>query len=136
MARILKVDYFVMQVRNRAGEGARLLKALKKHDVGLLAFSAFPEGSGTQVDFVPEDSRDFLAAAKALDWQVSTRKIGFLVQGRDKTGALTGVLAKLGKAGINVTAIDGVSAGKRRFGAIFWVQSADVAKAAKALGAK
>ena len=136
MAKVLKVDYFVMQVRNRAGEGARLLKALKKHDVGLLAFSAFPEGSGTQVDFVPEDSRDFLAAAKALDWRVSARKIGFLVQGRDKTGALTGVLDKLGKAGVNVTAIDGVSAGKRRFGAIFWVSSADVAKVAKLLDAR
>ena len=136
MAKVRKVDYFVMQVRNRAGEGARLLKALKKHDVGLLAFSAFPQGSGAQVDFVPEDSSAFLAAAKALDWRVSARKLGFLVHGRDKTGALTGVLARLGKAGINVTAIDGVSAGKRRFGAIFWVPSAEVAKAAKVLGAR
>ena len=135
MAKTRKVDYFVMQARNRAGEGAKMLKALKKHDVGLLAFSAFPEGSGAQVDFVPEDTRKFLAAVKALDWKVSPRKVGFLVQGKDKTGALAGLLGKLGKAGINVTAIDGVSAGKRRFGAIFWVQSADVAKAAKAIGA-
>ena len=135
MAKISKVDYFVMQARNRAGEGAKMLKALKKHDVNLLAFSAFPEGSGTQVDFVPEDTRAFLAAVKALDWKVSPRKVGFVVQGKDKTGALASVLNKLGKAGINVIAIDGVSAGKRRFGAIFWVQPGDVAKAAKAVGA-
>ena len=100
MAKVRKVDYFVMQARNRPGEGARLLKALKKHDVGLLAFSAFPEGGGAQVDFVPEDTREFLSAVRALDWEVSPRKIGFLVQGKDKTGALAGLLAKLGKDAI------------------------------------
>jgi hypothetical protein len=136
MAKIRKVDYFVMQARNRAGEGGRLLKALKKHGVDLLAFSAFPHGGGTQVDFIPEDSRKFLSAARALEWEVSPRKLGFLVQGRDKTGALAGLMNTLGKAGINVTAIDGVAAGKKRFGAIFWVRPADVARAAKALGAK
>jgi hypothetical protein len=135
MAKVRKVDYFVMQARNRAGEGARLLKALKQHDVGLLAFTAFPAGAGAQVDFVPEDTRRFLAAVKALGWKVSARKIGFLVQGKDKTGALAGLLNKLGKAGINVIALDGVGAGKKRFGAIFWVAPADVAKAVKLLGA-
>jgi len=135
MAKVSKVDYFVMRARNRAGEGARILKALKKHDVSLLAFSAFPEGGGTQVDFVPEDTRTFLAAVRALEWDVSARKVGFLVQGKDKTGALAGLMNKLGKAGINVTAIEGVAAGKRRFGAIFWVAPTDVAKAAKAVGA-
>ena len=136
MAKVRKVDYFVMHVKNRAGEGARMLKALKKHGVSLVAFSAFPDGAGAQVDFVPEDSADFLKAAKALDWEVSPRKVGFVVQGKDKTGALSGLMNQLGKAGINVTALDAVSAGKKRFGAIFWVASADVAKAAKVLGAR
>ena len=136
MAKIRKVDYFVARAKNRAGEGARMLKALRKHDVGLLAITAFPEGGGAQVDFVPEDSDEFLKAAKALNWKVSARKIGFLVQGRDKTGALAGTLNKLGKAGINVTAMDGVSAGKKRFGAIFWVLPGDVARTAKLLDAK
>jgi len=136
MAKVQKVDYFVVRAKNRPGEGARMLKALKKHDVGLLAFSAFPEGGGAQVDFIPEDTREFLAAVKVLDWDVSARKIGFMAQGRDKTGALAGLLGKLGKAGINVIALDGVSAGKKRFGAIFWVAPADVAKTAKVLGAR
>ena len=135
MAKVRKVDYFVMQAKHRPGEGARLLKALKKHDVGLLAFSAFPHGGGAQVDFIPEDTRDFLSAVKALDWEVSPRKIGFLAQGKDKTGALASLLAKLGKAGINVIALDGVSAGKNRYAAIFWVAPADVARAAKLLDA-
>jgi hypothetical protein len=136
MAKIRRVDYYTMQVRDRAGEGASMLKALKKHGVGLRAFSAFPEGKGTQVDFIPEDSREFLAAAKALEWDVSTRKVGFLVHGKDRTGALAGLMGKLGKAGINVIAIDAVGSGRRRFGAIFWVKPADVARAAKILGAR
>lgn len=136
MAKIRRVDYYTMQVRDRAGEGAQMLKALKQHGVGLLAFSAFPEGKGTQVDFIPEDSREFLAAAKALEWEVSARKLGFLLHGKDRTGALAGVMNTLGKAGINVTAIDAVTSGKRRFGAIFWVRPADVARAAKLLDAR
>lgn len=135
MAKIRRIDYYTMQVRDRPGEGARMLKALKKHDVGLLAFSAFPQGNGTQVDFIPEDSRDFLAAVKALEWDVSARKVGFLLQGKDRTGALAGLMGKLGKAGVNVIAIDAVSSGKRRFGAIFWVKPADVSRAAKVVGA-
>ena len=136
MAKVRKVDYFVVQARNRPGEGAKLLKALKRNDVGLLAFTAFPEGGGAQVDFIPEDSREFVAVAKALGWKVHARKAGFVMQGKDRTGALAGLLSKLGKAGINVTAMDAVAAGKRRFGAIFWVQPPDVARTARLLGAR
>ncbi len=44
------------------------------------------------------------------------------------------LMARLAKAKINVTAIDAVSAGEGRYGAIFWVKPQDVAKAAKVLG--
>lgn len=136
MAKVVrKVDYFVMHVASRPGVGARLLKSLKDLGVNLLALTAFPSGNGAQVDFVPEDTQEFLKAARTLGWKVSPRKIGFLVEGKNRAGALAGLLNKLGKARINVTALDGVSAGKR-FGAIFWVKTADVAKAAKLLGAK
>lgn len=137
MAKVIrKVDYFVMQAPNRPGEAARLLKALKKHDVGLLAFTAFPASGGCQVDFVPEDTQKFLRAMRVLEWDVSPRKVGFLVQGKDRTGTMAGVMNDLGKAGVNVTAIDAVTGGKKRFGALFWVKPADVAKASKLLGAK
>ena len=133
MAKIRKVDYFVMHSANRAGEGAKLLKALKKLDVSLLAMTAFPDGTGAQVDLVPDDTQKFMRAVKTLGWEVSARKIGFMVQGKNRTGALAGLLGKLGKAKINVTAIDAVSASKKRYGAIFWVKPADVARAAKLL---
>ena len=133
MAKIRKVDYFVMHSANRAGEGAKLLKALKKLDVSLLAMTAFPDGTGAQVDLVPDDTQKFMRAVKTLGWEVSARKIGFMVQGKNRTGALAGLLGKLGKAKINVTAIDAVSASKKRYGAIFWVKPADVTRAAKLL---
>ena len=45
-------------------------------------------------------------------------------------------LKKLVDGGVNVSGIDGVTAGEARFGAILWFESADVRKAGKLLGAK
>jgi hypothetical protein len=39
------------------------------------------------------------------------------------------------RAKINVTAVDAVTAGAGRFGAILWVKQSDVNRAARALGA-
>jgi hypothetical protein len=50
-------------------------------------------------------------------------------------GALANILARLGSAKINVTAVTGVCAGMGRYGAILWVKQKDVTKAASALGA-
>ncbi len=135
-SKIRRVDYFSMQAQDMPGEGARLLKQLQKAKVNLLAFTGFPSGSGSQVDFVPEKSDKFKATAKKLGMKVSRAKSGFMAQGKDKTGVIADILGKLGKAKINVTAIDAVAAGKKRFGAIFWVKPSDVAAAGKALGAK
>jgi hypothetical protein len=44
-------------------------------------------------------------------------------------------LQKLADAAINVTAVDGVSAGAGRWGAILWVKPQSVVKAAKVLHA-
>jgi hypothetical protein len=136
MATIRKVEYFVLNAPNRPGEGAALLNALKKAGVNLLALSAFPEGRGAQVDLVPEKSADLKRFAKRNGLSLARAKIGFIIQGSDRVGVLASVLDKLGKAGINVTAIDAVAAGFLRFGAIFWVKPKDVAKAARVLGAK
>jgi hypothetical protein len=44
-------------------------------------------------------------------------------------------LGKLAGAKINVTAMDAVSSGAGRYGAIFWVKPEAVSRAAKLLGA-
>jgi hypothetical protein len=49
-------------------------------------------------------------------------------------GACADFLGKLAAAKVNVTAVDAVSAGAGRYGAIFWVKPRDVSRAAKALG--
>lgn len=133
--RVRKVAYFSMNVPNRPGEGARILSALADAGVNLLAFTGFPAGGKAQIDFIPEKAPAFAAAARKAKIRVSAKKTGFLIQGKDRKGAVAHVLGKLAKSRINVTAIDALSAGKERYGAILWVKPKDVNKAAKALGA-
>lgn len=133
---VRKVDYFYTMVPNTAGQGSAILSGLAAEGVNLLAFSGFPSGKRAQLDLVPEDSAALKRAAKKLKLRLSVRKSGFLVQGDDRVGAMTGVLDALAKAKISVTACDAVSAGEGRYGAIFWVKPAAVAKASKAIGAR
>lgn len=128
------VDYYYTTTPDTVGEGARLLGVLRDARMNLLALSAFPSKRKTQVDFVPSDSAPFLAAAKAAKIKLSRPKKAFLVQGDDRVGAIHDILAKLAGAKIGVTAIQGVSAGGGRYGAIFWVDQKSVKKAATALG--
>jgi predicted amino acid-binding ACT domain protein len=58
------------------------------------------------------------------------------VQGDDRIGALTRIASALAVARINITAIDAVTAGRGRYGAIFWVKPQSVAKAARLLRAR
>ncbi|MFQ5839928.1 MAG: hypothetical protein ACE5HK_04325 [Candidatus Methylomirabilales bacterium] len=131
---VRKVEYFYIEAADKPGEGARVLKIFQNAGVNLLAFTGFPRGRRAQIDFVPEDSTAFKSAAKQAGLKISPQKTAFLVQGEDRIGAIAEVMARLAAAKINVTAIDAVGAGGSRFGAILWVKSPDVNKAAKALG--
>ena len=132
---VRKADYFYVEVANQAGAGATYLKALRDLGVNLLAFSGFPAGRKAQIDFIPEDTAAFRAAAKKNKWKLSARKTVFLVQGDDRLGAIHEVIGKLAAARISITALDAMTAGAGRYGAMFWVKSRDVAKAARILGA-
>jgi prephenate dehydratase len=128
------VDYFYTQAPDKPGEACRVLDALKAAGINLLAFSGFPSRRKSQLDFVPVDSPAFVAAAKKAKIKLSRKKTGFLLQGDDRVGAVCDNLGKLAAAKINVTAIDAVSAGMGRYGAILWVKAKDQKRAAKALG--
>jgi len=132
---IRKVSYFAMDVADKPGEAARVLTALSRAGVNLLAFSGFPRGRRAQLDFIPEDVELFRRALSTGKLKVQSKKTGFLVQGDDRPGAVAEVLRKLADAAINVTAVDGVSAGAGRWGAILWVKPQSVNKAAKVLQA-
>jgi len=131
---VRKVDYFYIETANKPGEGAKVLGALRDAGVNLLAFTGFPSGRKAQIDFIPQDTVAFKAAAKKAGFKLSPKKTGFLIQGEDRVGAIADIEGKLAAANVNVTAMDAVSAGEGRYGAILWVKPPDVRKAAKALG--
>lgn len=131
---IRKIDYFYIETPNKPGEGAKVLAALREAGVNLLAFSGFPVGRKAQIDFIPEDTAVFKAAAKKAGLKLSPKKTGFLIQGDDRPGAIADIVEKLAAANISITAMDAVSAGAGRYGAIMWVKAPDIRKAAKVLG--
>jgi hypothetical protein len=133
--RLRKVDYFYVMVPNTAGQGAKVLEGLAAAGVNLLAFSGFPSKGKGQLDLVPENSSKLRSAARKMKLKLSKRKTGFLLQGSDRVGAMTRTLKTLAAARISVTAMDAVTGGSGRFGAIFWVKPKNVAKAARLLKA-
>lgn len=132
---IRKADYFSMEVANKPGEGAACLKALKEAGVSLVAFTGFPSGRKAQIDFIPEDSTKLREVAKKNKWKLSARKTVFLVQGEDRLGAIHELIDKLAAAKVSLTALDAVTAGNGRYGAMFWVKPQAVAKVAKLINA-
>ena len=137
MADVVKrIEYYYTVVPDRAGAGAKVLDALKAARVNLLAFSGFPCGEGhAQLDFVPSNQRAFRAAARKAGIRLVGPKTAFLIQGQDRVGSVAGIADKLAKAHINVTAVDAVAAGRGRYGAVLWVKSRNLGRAAKILGA-
>ncbi len=133
---VKKAEYYYATVDDKAGEGARLLDALRAGGVNLLAFHAFPAGGGqAQLDFVAQDAGKLASAAKQAGVTLSASKPVFLIEGQDRPGAIAEILGKLAAARINVTAADAVTSGGGRFGALLWVKPGDFEKAAAALGA-
>ncbi len=131
---IREVPYYYITSADKPGQGAALLETFREAGVKFLAVHAFPERRRAQVDLVPEDAQAFTNAARRAKIKLSPRKRAFLIEGRDRTGALVPALEALAEAGVNVTAITALTAGRSRFGAILWVKPKDQRKAAKALG--
>lgn len=134
--KVLKVNYCYVTVPNRPGQGARVLGALRDAKVNLLACSGFPGKAGrTQLDLVVEDVAAVRRLGREAGWAVSPPKKGFLIQGKDRVGAVHRHVQRLADARINVVAADALCAGKGRWGMLLWVKPADYARAARALGA-
>lgn len=134
--RIRKVTYYYTKVPNRPGAAARVLQALAGARVNLLAFTGFPSGASAQLDFIPVNGPAFVRAARKAKVRLSARKTGFLVSGPDRVGACSALLDTLARAKINVTAIDAVTAGGGKYGALLWVKRRDLARATRVLRAR
>jgi hypothetical protein len=127
-------SYFKMATPDKPGEGASALGRLRDAGVNLLAFSGFPRNRRAQLDFVPVDPIAFKTVAKEVKLKVLGPKVCFLAEGDDRPGAGAELLSRLAEAKVNVTALQAISAGSGRYGAIFWVKPRDVKKAAKLFG--
>ena len=131
------IEYLYATVGDRPGEARRLLEHLSETGVNLLAFTAFPVGSGqAQLDFVPQSVEELQKAAADANIPLVGPKRAFMIQGDDRIGALHQYHLKLANAGINVVASNGVCGGTGTFGYILWVSSADYERAAEVLGAQ
>ncbi len=132
-----KVSYVDLKVPNRARQATQVLGALSEAGVNLLAFTGFPDRGGkSQIDLVTNDLAGVRRVARQQGWRIGKTKKGFLIQGRDRAGAVHRHLQKLADQRINVIAVDAVAAGKSQFGMILWVKPKDYARAARALGAR
>jgi hypothetical protein len=135
--RVRKVRYCNVTVLNRAGQGEKVLGALKDSGVNMLAYSGFPVGNGrAKIDCVVENTASLRRIAKKEGWRLSNPKKAFLVQGSDEVGAVYRHIQRLAEQKINIVAADAVSAGQGRYGMILWVKDNDYNRAAKALKAK
>ncbi len=135
--RVRKINYCYAKVSARAGQGAAMLSKLRDARVNLLAFSGFPIGGGkAQLDFVSDDMAGVRRVARKEGLRLSKTKKGFLVQGSDEVGACHRQLKKLADKRINVTAVDALAAGRKRYAMILWVKPKDYARASRALRAK
>jgi len=131
---IRTAQYYKVNIADKSGTLAHMLAPLHDAGANLLAVHAFPRNRRTQVDVVPEDPDAFKDIARRLKWKVQGPKVCLLVDGDDRPGALVDLTGQLGLAKISLTAVTGVTAGQRRFGAILWVKPRDVKKAANVLG--
>ena len=134
---ILQVDYRHILLDDEPSAAAAVLERLSRKNLALLAFSQFPHGPGkSQLVLIAQDCDGLTAAVEGLGLPVSSRKIGFLIRGdSDPETAVPEVLNKLAAQHIGVTAMQAISAGAGRFGALLWVRTQDIAAASQALGA-
>jgi hypothetical protein len=130
------VDYHCLLVRGGGAAAAGILGALTESGVSLLAFSAQAQDETvSQLDLIPDDIDTFEAIAFRFGLSLGERQTGFLIRGLDRPTAITEILRSLEEEHVTVTAVQAVSAGAGRFGALIRVHPADFERASSALGA-
>jgi hypothetical protein len=129
------VDHYSASIPNKVGEGARVLGALRDSGVNLIAFWGYKHGAGrAQLEFIPEDSATFVAAAKQAKLRLR-KSTALYIHGEDRPGAIADILAKLAKARISLAAVQAVCSGGGSYGTIVFLPEGAARKAATVLGA-
>jgi hypothetical protein len=133
---VRKVEYFSILVPNKPAQAFNVLSTLVSANVNLLACTGVQRGRRARIDVVPENPQQFRRVVRKAKLEFTPEKSGFLIQGKDRPGALAEHLRKLGDAGVNVTGIDSLSTGEGRWGAIVWVDESAARRAASLLKAR
>jgi hypothetical protein len=129
------VDHYSTSILNKVGEGARILSALGDAGVNLIAFWGFKHGAGrAQLEFIPEDSAIFVAAAKQAKLRMR-KSTALYIHGDDRPGAIADILAKLAGARISAAAVQAVCGGGGSYGTIVFLPEGAARKAASVLAA-
>jgi hypothetical protein len=131
---VRRVQHYAIDMEDRVGAGARILRTLRDGDVNLIALWGYPMPDGkARLELVPDDPDGFVAAAKASGLAIGEATTAFYVTGEDRRGAVAETLEALERAGVNLMAAQGVSDDRGRFGAIVYVARQDLQRAATAL---
>jgi hypothetical protein len=131
---IRQFDYHSIVIDHDPSRAAGIMNALSDSGINLLAFSEFPRSAGkSQLNLIAESGEALAKTALRLGLGLSEGKSGFLIQGENRPAAIAGILTRLADAHIRITALQAISAGAGRFGALLWVKPGDVQKAALVL---
>ena len=128
--------YHYVILDDGAGNLTGVLQRLCERGISLLAFSCFPYGRDKmQLDLIPQDPAILVRVLEEMGLGVSARKAGFLVRSDEGPCSMRDVLMRLDQARIRITAVQAVSAGLGRSGALVWVKPEDVQRAGSVLDA-
>ena len=131
MARTQRVTFLKVTLKDQPGTVLGLMQNLKGKNVSLKSLWGV---GGTDVYAVAKDTEKLQDVLNALGLQ-SEKGSAFFMKGTDKVGVLLKSLEALSNAGVNMKGIYAIAV-SGKYGSLIWVDTADVEKAAEALGAK
>lgn len=134
-ARISKIEYYNLTIKDQPGEAFQVLSYLKDLGVNMQAFAAIPMAPNTMMLTVfPDNPAKLSTEMRYAGQHLDGPHFAILVQGTDEIGALTDIHRRLSEASVNVSAANGITDGKGGFGYIIYIRSDEFEKASMVLG--
>ena len=135
MAKVQRITHFKITLEDKPGALLAIAKGLKGKNTSLVGLKALESQPGKSAAYlIPRNADKLRSTLKSLGLAFE-EGTSLFVKGTDKTGALIKSLEAIAGAGVNIRATDAIAIGGN-YGAFFRVASADLEKAAAALGAK